>query len=127
VIANVTVLLCVARLASVLLPFLTLQRVVNRLAVPRRGIRGNADEKRARIVWAARAMGWRLFGNRPCLPQALVVHTYLRRLGYDGQLHIGVALHEGDLLAHAWVEEAGQVVIGGGDSFSKYSPLYTLG
>jgi hypothetical protein len=125
--AKVTILLCVAKLATVLLPFATLQRVVNRLATPRSAIPANADEGRARFIWAARAMGWRLFGNKPCLPQALVVHTYLRRLGYDGQLHIGVTLHEGNLLAHAWVMEAGRVVIGGGDSPSKYSPLYTLG
>jgi hypothetical protein len=124
---KVAFLLCVARLATVMLPFRTLQRLVNRLAIPRARVPANRDEKKARIIWAARALGWRLFGNRPCLPQALVVHTCLRRWGYDGQLHIGVAVQDGNLLAHAWVVEAGHVIIGGGDSPSKYSPLYTLG
>jgi hypothetical protein len=108
------------------LPFATLQRLVGRLARPGSSAPADAWEQRARILWAISAMGWRLFGNRPCLPQAIVGHTCLRRLGFEGTLYIGVTLQNGRLLAHAWVEEAGQVVIGGIDSPNRYTTLYTL-
>lgn len=126
VVAKVTVLLCGTRVVVAVLPFSTVQRIVARMARPRSDPPCDAAERRERIIWAARAMGWRLFGDKPCLPQALVVHTYLRRLGFEGTLHIGVAKRDDKLLAHAWVEEAGRVVIGGADSPRRYRPLYRI-
>lgn len=60
-----------------------------------------------------------------CLPQALVAQMLLRRHGYPADLRIGVARDgDGRLEAHAWVEAAGQIVIGGSASaLARYTPL----
>jgi Transglutaminase-like superfamily len=49
-----------------------------------------------------------------CLTQALAAELLLRRHGHDASLQIGVAKSaSNDLLAHAWVESGGVIVIGG--------------
>jgi hypothetical protein len=65
-------------------------------------------------------VGHRLLPNRPCLTQALVLQFLLLRGGDDTpKLKIGVTKgQQNELLAHAWVERDGEVLIGG-----KTSPL----
>ena len=49
-----------------------------------------------------------------CLVRALAAETLLRKYGHDACLRIGVSKNSSQvLLAHAWVESEGQVVIGG--------------
>ena len=49
-----------------------------------------------------------------CLVRALAAETLLRRYGHHACLRIGVSKGSSQaLLAHAWVESDGQVVIGG--------------
>lgn len=80
---------------------------------------------RKRAAWAANAVGHRFLPNRPCLTQALVLQYLLLRRGDESaELHIGVAKgQEGELLAHAWIERNGRVLIGGTASPHKYQPL----
>ena len=84
---------------------------------------------RHRAKWAAHAVGQRLLPKRPCLTQALVLQYMLLRRGDDqAELHIGVAKGEaGELLAHAWIERNGRVLIGGASSPWKYRRLADVG
>jgi hypothetical protein len=69
-----------------------------------------------RIAWALDASTHRIpsFGRGPCLAQALAGQWLLRRRGLPAELCIGVVRRPGEeLLAHAWVEIDGMVVIGG--------------
>lgn len=79
------------------------------------------------IVLLVRAAGRRILGKRPCLPQALVVRWLLRRRGYSASLQMGVTKDESDkLLAHAWVESGGEILIGGRLSPTRYNSLRSL-
>lgn len=83
----------------------------------------STERSRSRAAWAANAVGNRLLPKRPCLVKALVLQFFLLRLGDErAELHIGVARGEdGKLLAHAWVERNGKVIIGGTASPKEYT------
>jgi hypothetical protein len=77
-----------------------------------------------RIVWAVNLNSSYTLGNVQCLPRALTTQVLMRMHGYAPQLRIGVAKGEqGNLEAHAWVENQGQVVIGYLRDFSRFTPL----
>lgn len=83
---------------------------------------GEPDLKRARIdLWAVQAMTRRLLRGRPCLTQALVARRFLRRRGVDTTLRLGATRQGAQLMAHAWLERDGHVVIGGVDSPDTYA------
>ncbi len=66
------------------------------------------------VVWAVEAVGRRVPVFRNCLVQALVAWAMLRRRGFRPQIQIGVAQGEaGQILAHAWLELEGRVILGG--------------
>ncbi len=53
-------------------------------------------------------------GRGTCLHEALFGQLMLARRGYPARLQIGVKKgDDGKLIAHAWVEDRGTVVIGG--------------
>lgn len=83
---------------------------------------------RREVAWIASRVGARLLPKRPCLTQALVTQFFLWRRGDDTtSMHIGVTKGEdGGLLAHAWVEHEGQVIIGGTGSPERYKRLEQL-
>lgn len=117
-------LLSVVRLGLWLLPFQSLRRSLARLA------RGPAKERNAgglpldRFVWAVEAASRYVPGARTCLVQALAGQVLLVRRGYPVQLRIGVTKgEEGKLEAHAWLESEGQIVIGGTESPSRFTPF----
>lgn len=118
------------RLGLWALPFRTVQRLVDHPVVPSDALtEGGAAPLRAehayqrRVVGAVEAVGRRLLGDRPCLVQALVAQRLMRQGGYDSVLRIGVAKDGRELLAHAWLEREGRVVIGGGASPVRYKRL----
>ncbi len=63
-----------------------------------------------------------------CLPQALAAEALLRRAGHPADLRIGVAkTGPGRLLAHAWVECRGRVIVGDlPERLADYAPLPPL-
>lgn len=66
-----------------------------------------------RMAWAV-VVAARFVPGASCLTQALATDWLLKRAGYHGILHIGVALDEhGKLLAHAWLEYDGMILVGG--------------
>lgn len=76
----------------------------------------------AQISRAVGAMS-RLVPKSTCLVQALAAQWLLRRENQASHLHIGVIKDpNGALLAHAWVESDGAVVVGGGD-LDRYTPI----
>lgn len=113
-----SVLLGVARLLTVVLPF----RVVRRLLGERAD--GTADtaavpadpdqRRRARrigflVTRAAGQVPWRA----ECYPQALTARALLRLAGIPHRVTFGVRREAGRLVAHAWVDVDGVPVTGG--------------
>jgi len=77
------------------------------------------------VVWAITNAGRILLGPNTCLPQALAAHFLLTQNGFPVRLVIGVRKDEsGDFKAHAWVENDGNVVIGG--NHLELGPYTTL-
>lgn len=119
-------LVSAVRLGLGVLPFQTVQRLVDFPLSQREGglysLQSEQDYQR-RVIGAVEAIGRRLLGDKPCLVQALVAQRFMRQGGYDATLRIGVAKDGQELLAHAWLERNGRVVIGGSASPSRYKML----
>lgn len=63
-----------------------------------------------------------------CLPRALVGHRLLGRKGFDVQLKIGVLKAPDDrLVAHAWLEYQGQVILGNLRGLKQFAAFPALG
>ena len=103
-------------------------RGLRRIATSLPQWRSSSRRYRMRAAWAAHAVGRRLFPERPCLTQALVLqYLLLRRRDDAAELHIGVTKGEdGTLQAHAWVERNGRVLIGGTNAPSTYERFENL-
>lgn len=93
-----------------------------------------------RIVWAVEVASRHIPGTQTCLVKALTAQGLFDRYGYPTDLRIGVARRtDGDenrdgtgsgsgsgderMVAHAWVECDGRVVIGDLEDLSRYTPL----
>jgi hypothetical protein len=82
-------------------------------------------KKIKRVVWAVEAAARRV-PSATCLTQALAAKAMLNRRGFSIDLHIGVAKgSQGNLEAHAWIEYAKRVVIGGPE-IKRYNRLLVL-
>jgi hypothetical protein len=111
-----------------LLPFNKVRRYLDWFASVFPGHQGISVYSQERIVWAVQVVGTRLLGDKPCLTQALAVQMLFKRRGVNSKLHIGIRKDtERKVLAHAWVEKDGQIVIGGEESPNEYLPLPPLG
>lgn len=77
------------------------------------------------IAWAV-TVASKYIPSGTCLSQAMTAKILLAKYGYPSNLQIGVAKDDmGKLEAHAWVECAGEVVLGGTNS-SRYARLPSL-
>jgi hypothetical protein len=115
-------LMILVRAGLAVLPFPTLRRALARLAgwIPSKG-----PSRVERIPWSIR-MGRRYLGRAAsCLVQALSAQVMYARAGVAAQVRLGVRRNDnGSLLAHAWLEREGVVVLGGaGVSLSEFSEL----
>ncbi len=83
----------------------------------------------AEVERARRAAGWLDLASRHhiarahCLHRALALHGALRRAGLESELRIGVRREADALLAHAWVELAGEVVTDPASAVARFAPL----
>lgn len=109
------------RMMLPIVPIRHLMRIAGDAGVkaPRVQPRDRAGDKKI-IPWAAAGTAKRLLRDRPCLTQALVVKYYYGRRGIPAVLKLGVNRDAGKLLAHAWVESEGDVVVGGRTSPQRY-------
>lgn len=65
-----------------------------------------------------------LFPGDPCLPQAIVVGMQYWRRNQDAEILLGAKKDDNEaLVAHAWVERDGKIIVGGGDEYGDYQPL----
>ena len=79
-----------------------------------------------RVTWAV-AHASRLVPEASCLTQAMAVRRLLKRRGVGCTLKLGVKRDDkGAFCAHAWIEYAGHVVIGGQGGIDQYAPLPAL-
>lgn len=87
----------------------------------------NAQEMQT-IIQAIERISQFLSSSRiNCLPQALVGYMLLRREGFDVQLKIGVLKTPSDqLVAHAWLEYQGQVILGNLQCLGQFAPFSSL-
>ena len=104
-------LIVAIRLCLWVVPFSLVQRLVERFTDPTsRTSHGTADSRR--IAWAVDAAARSVLIDN-CLARALAAQVLLTRLGHDAEIRIGVARKpDGSLVAHAWVESGGEVLIG---------------
>lgn len=97
------------------------------LAYLGRPTRDAAPDFAPRAIWAVERASRLLLPRRPCLTQALALQLLFRRRRLPAVLRIGVAKDEqGALRAHAWLESAGRIVIGGAASAQQYHALPPL-
>ncbi len=111
------------RIALYLVPFALFRRALERLNSAQNT--GSVDTRPtvAQIIWAVTGVGRRI-PKATCLTQALAARILLNRYHYDNQLCIGVKIgEEGEVSAHAWLEEQGQVLIGDLVDLSHYTKL----
>lgn len=118
------ILLGLVRLGLYLLPFGTLKQFLdNRLQL------FSKSQKIARIEldkipWAINLSAKYWFGEVKCLAKALTTQILMSSYGYCSQLQIGVAKSkQGNLEAHAWVENEGKVVVGHLQDLCRFTPL----
>lgn len=119
-------LLLLMRLAIAVLPFRAVPRLARALvALPPRPRRPLPPEP---VLWAVQAAGHRFFRRNPCLTEAFTALVLLWRAGRAARLRIGVSRNPSTptLMAHAWLESEGRIVIGGTRSPGRYAPLFSL-
>jgi hypothetical protein len=76
-----------------------------------------------RIVWAVAAAGGAIPGMKNCLVQAVAAEAMLIRAGHPCEFRIGAAKSgPHGLIAHAWLEKEGRVLIGDFE-VDRYAPL----
>ena len=115
--------LCLAKVSLVFLPFRLVRRFLNDVAQQPFSTTSASPEACSEIGWAVSSAGRVIPGGRSCLPQALTAEFLLRAHGFPARLQIGVGRNEEEKFeAHAWVESAGKVVIGG-STLTSYIPL----
>lgn len=110
-----------------LLPFERLRGWLARFDEPA-GQSAEMEEMRAIIEAIERVAQTLALLRINCLPQALVGHRLLGRKGFDVQLKIGVVKNPGDrLVAHAWLEYQGQVILGNLRGLEQFAAFPALG
>jgi len=110
------------RLGLWLLPFSRLKALDS---PAKRSIRGDQPCSPARISWAVQTAS-RYVPGATCLVQALTAKALLERGGYQARLRVGVAKKGCDQFeAHAWVESAGAIVVGG-SGVGRYAALLSI-
>jgi hypothetical protein len=86
----------------------------------RRPVRPGPDYSPAELLATVREVAWsveRMVNRSPikfvCFPQCLAAIVLLRSVGIESRLHYGVARVDGQLITHAWLEAAGEVLVVG--------------
>jgi hypothetical protein len=120
------VLVWIVRTGLWVAPFPLVRRLTNRWARPRRPHAWSPAQvgEQVQSVTEAVTRASRFVPRATCLTQALATRILLARLGIESVVRYGAARSaDGKFLAHAWVESAGRVVIGGVTSPDRYAPF----
>lgn len=109
------------RIGLWILPFRTLDRLLNRIHAT--GDRATDWPTVRRIVRGVRASS-RVVPRATCLTQALATQAVLRMNGQASDLRFGVEKDEFQKFgAHAWIEVDGRIVIGGLPRHQRFAVL----
>ncbi|MEH2154982.1 lasso peptide biosynthesis B2 protein [Nostoc sp.] len=120
---NTFLLLILVRLGLWLLSFKTLQQLLSSISNAKPKYQEKHHISIDKIIWAVEVSSHYMPGVK-CLARALTCQVFMSRHGYTSNLCIGVAKgEEGELKAHAWLENQGQVVIGNVTNLSNFSQL----
>jgi hypothetical protein len=123
------------RLGLLLLPFQTLLQMVERCnqgsQVPKTAIGEEtaidaavASNLFTQTTWAIKIASRYTPGGAKCLAQALTTQILLGQCGYPTHLRLGVHYDpQGRLIAHAWVEHNGEVIVGAIPSLEQFKLL----
>jgi len=113
------------RLGLAVLPYRKLRGLVDRLARTSARRQPAPTASPERIAWAV-TQASRSVPGAACLTQALAAQLLLERRGHPARVRVGIGRSEdARLLAHAWVENEGRIVLGGPDVL-RYTPLSAL-
>jgi len=127
---KIATLLLATRFALLWVPYKTILdrfEVLSRSPVERNQSPETIQQCIDSVIYLSNAAGRRVLGSRPCLPKALVVECLLQRRSINAVFQIGVTKGVNDrLLAHAWVEYQGEIIIGGRLSEARYARLRPL-
>ncbi|MBD2513107.1 lasso peptide biosynthesis B2 protein [Nostoc muscorum FACHB-395] len=120
---NTFIVLTLVRLGLWLLSFKTLYQLLLRLSNAKPKYQEKHHISIETIIWAVEVSSHYMLGVK-CLARALTCQVFMSRHGYTSNLCIGVAKgQEGELKAHAWLENQGQVVIGDVADLPNFSQL----
>jgi hypothetical protein len=110
--------LTIARLALLLLPA---KWVFAWAARPPRSVQRFRESEIEWVSWAIDRVGSSFFFGAICLPRALAAQRMIRRRGILSHLCLGVSRKNDTIIAHAWIEIGGEVIVGaaGKDDFIK--------
>ena len=106
-----------------LLPFRILRPVVDR-AARNPGPEVTDELVAARVAWAI-SNAARLVPRATCVTQALAARILLARRGLASEVCYGVGRRQGRIIAHAWLESGGRVIVGG-ERLESLLPLASL-
>jgi hypothetical protein len=101
-------LLGVSRLVLLVLPFGRIAPWLQRAPDSGAGDTATVLAVRQAVTVAARNVPW----NAVCLPQAMTAKAMLARRGQGSALHLGTAIGDSGLNAHAWLVAGGEIVVG---------------
>lgn len=115
-ILNTLFLMVKVRLMLWILPFPRIQRSFTQVEPV------ISDIPTSRLAWSVRVASQYVPGAT-CLTNALTGYSLFSQHGYPSMVKIGVGKSvEGEFEAHAWLEYAGEVVVG--ESEKEYMPLF---
>ena len=102
------------RIGLRLLPYKTMNRLLKRFDREIGLNQKTNNNRQDDIIWAISKTGEKLYGENTCLPLALAGQLHLNLHGFPARTQLGVTkTDEGMIIAHAWVECNGEVLIGG--------------
>lgn len=124
--AQALLLVVAVRLGLWLLPFQTVRRWLQRIAPANTTDQTGDPHLIRQVAWAVRVTS-RYVPAATCLTQALATRILLSRRNQPSTLRIGVAKNaQGRLMAHAWIEIQGQIIIGNLPNLTDFTPLPAL-
>jgi hypothetical protein len=107
-VAEAALFLGLSRLLLLALPFGRIAPWLQRGPDSGPGDTATVRAVRQAVTVAARNVPW----NAVCLPQAMAAKAMLARRGQGSALHLGAAVADGGLNAHAWLVAGGEIVVG---------------
>jgi hypothetical protein len=109
IIAEAAVLLALARICVLTVPFRILVKWLDRVPDAPASDPVLVARVGRSVAAAARNVPW----NAVCLPQAIAAKAMLARRGQGSAFHLGATIEDGGKFsAHAWLECDGRIVIG---------------